>query len=36
MNDQIVPLADVPVPSPAPETAPAAAEGAFSPDPLNT
>jgi FeS assembly SUF system protein len=36
MSDRIVPLADVPAPSQAPEAAPAPAEGAFSPDPLNT
>jgi FeS assembly SUF system protein len=35
MSDHIVPLADVPAPSP-PETAPALAEDSFSPDPLNT
>ena len=36
MNDRIVPLADVPPPSQTPEPAPAPAEGAFAPDPLNT
>src|SRR5689334_2546387 len=36
MSDRIVPLADVPPPSQAPEPAPAPAEGAFAPDPLNT
>ena len=38
MNDRIVPLADVPAPSQASETAPAAApnEATFAPEPLNT
>jgi len=36
MSDRIVPLADVPVPSQAPEAAPAPAVVAFNPDPLNT
>lgn len=36
MSDRIVPLADVPAPSQAPEAAPVPAEGAFSADPLNT
>ena len=38
MSDRIIPLADAPPPSGTPDAvpAPAPAEGAFSPDPLNT